>query len=90
MTRPKTMLSGAATPDARAARRAANVSLNVALLDEAKALGINVSRACEHGLAQRIAEERGKQWLTENRDAIAASNDYVERHGVPLGRFRQF
>ncbi len=71
-------------------KRATNVSLNTALLDEAKALGINVSRACERGLERQIAEERGKRWLMENRDAIAASNDYVERHGVPLARYRRF
>ncbi|HEY5209364.1 MAG TPA: type II toxin-antitoxin system CcdA family antitoxin [Stellaceae bacterium] len=54
------------------------------------AVAIPDARACEHRLAQRIAEELGRQWLTENRDAIAASNDYVERHSVPLASFRQF
>jgi antitoxin CcdA len=73
-----------------AAKRATNVSLDSALLEEAKALGINVSRACERGLAERIAEERASRWRTENRDAIASSNDYVERHGVPLARYRRF
>jgi antitoxin CcdA len=71
-------------------KRPTNVSLNVALLNEAKSLGINVSRACEHGLAEQIAKERGKRWLKENREAIDAYNDYVERNGVPLARFRQF
>jgi antitoxin CcdA len=85
-----TRSDAAATPESNAVKRATNVSLNSALLDKAKALGINVSRACERGLAQQISEERGKQWLKENRDAIAASNNYVERHGLPLARFRQF
>lgn len=76
--------------DSSAAKRATNVSLNSALLDEAKALGINVSRACETGLARQIEQERGRKWLEENREAIAASNSYVERNGVPLARFRQF
>lgn len=73
-----------------AGKRPTNVSLNVALLDEAKALGINVSQACERGLAQQIAKARGERWLKENREAIDAYNDYVERNGVPLARFRQF
>ncbi len=91
MARSKSVRSeAAAARETAAARRATNVSLDATLLDEAKALGINVSRACERGLAQQIAEERGKQWLEENRAAIAASNSYVERHGLPLARFRQF
>jgi antitoxin CcdA len=64
--------------------------LNAALLDEAKSLGINVSRACEQGLVEHIAKERGRLWLAENREAIAASIQYVERQGLPLARFRRF
>ena len=73
-----------------AMKRATNVSLNTTLLAEARTLDINISRACERGLAEQIAEERGRRWLDENRDAIKASNDFVEKHGVPLARFRQF
>lgn len=71
-------------------KRATNVSLDTQLLNEAKALGINISRACDRGLALQIAEERGKRWLKENKAAIESSNAYVEHHGVPLARFRRF
>ncbi len=27
------------------------------------------------------------QWVEESRDALASSNDYVERSGLPLERF---
>ncbi len=37
---------------------------------------------------QRTA--RRKQWLEENRDAIASFNDWVERHDLPLAEFRRF
>jgi Post-segregation antitoxin CcdA len=37
-------------------KRATTVSLNSDLLEQAKILGINVSRACERGLAEQIAE----------------------------------
>ncbi len=74
----------------RARKRATNVSLDVRLLDEAKALGVNISRACDRGLALQIAEERGKRWLKENKAAIESSNDYVERHGLPLAPHRRF
>jgi antitoxin CcdA len=73
-----------------APKQPTNVSLNKRLLREAKALGINVSRAAERGLALQIAEARAKAWKTENRAAIRAANDYIEKHGLPLARYRQF
>ncbi|HEV8015885.1 MAG TPA: type II toxin-antitoxin system CcdA family antitoxin [Stellaceae bacterium] len=71
-------------------KRATNVSLDAHLLSEAKELGVNISRACDRGLALQIAEERGKRWLKENKAAIESSNAYVERHGLPLARHRRF
>lgn len=71
-------------------KRATNVSLDAVLLGEAKALGVNISRACDRGLALQIAEERGKRWLKENKTALESSNAYVERHGLPLARHRRF
>jgi antitoxin CcdA len=73
-----------------AARRATNVSLDPALLDEARRLGINVSRACERGLTLDIAQARAEVWLAENKDALASSNAFVERNGLPLARYRRF
>lgn len=73
-----------------APKRPTNVSLNARLLEEAKSLGINVSRAAERGLALHIAEARAKKWKTENRKAIEASNAYVAKHGLPLARYRRY
>jgi antitoxin CcdA len=73
-----------------APKRATNVSLSPDLLDEARQLGVNISAACERGLAMQIAERRAEQWLAENGEAIAGSNAHVEKHGVPLARYRQF
>ena len=74
----------------QATRRATNVTLPADLLDQARALGLNVSHACETGLKAEIAKHGAAQWLAENRDALMSSNDYVERHGLPLVEFRQF
>ncbi len=76
--------------DASAPKRATNVSLNSDLLEQAKTLGINVSRACERGLIEQIAELRAKRWLEENREAIESSNAYVEEHGLPLAKNRPY
>jgi len=71
-------------------RRAANVTLPEPLIQEAKALGINLSQACEKGLAASVSEARAAAWLRENRAALDAWNDDVEANGIPLSEFRQF
>ena len=71
-------------------RRATNVTLPEGLLRDARALGINLSQACEAGLSAAVAEARRDRWLEENRDAIEAWNAYVAERDVPLAAFRQF
>jgi antitoxin CcdA len=75
---------------ASAPRRATNVTLPEPLLREARELGINISQACERGLATAVAETRAERWKLENRAAMDAWNEHVERHGVPLAAFCQF
>ncbi|MDO9368759.1 MAG: type II toxin-antitoxin system CcdA family antitoxin [Sphingopyxis sp.] len=71
-------------------KKATNVSLSAELVDEAKRLEINVSEACQSGLAAEVKKAREAAWKEENRDAIEASNEYVRKHGLPLARYRQF
>lgn len=71
-------------------RKPANLSLDGALLKEAKALGINVSRSAEAGIAQAVREHKREQWLRKNAAALESSNKFVEENGLPLARHRQF
>ena len=71
-------------------KKPTNVSLSAELVDEAKRLEINVSEACQSGLAAEVKKAREAAWKEENRDAIEASNEYVRKHGLPLARYRQF
>jgi antitoxin CcdA len=71
-------------------RRATNVTISKELLDEARELKVNISQAAEQGLAQANAEKRSTFWLEENRSALDSSNQYVERHGLPLAEYRKF
>lgn len=73
-----------------AGRKATNVSIDADLLDQARELDINISRACEQGLVKQISKAREERWLAENAKAIASSNEWVERNGLPLARYRQF
>ena len=71
-------------------RRATNVYLPHSMVEDARRFGISISAACEQGLRAAVREARAREWLAENSDAIACSNDYVEKHGLPLARYRQF
>lgn len=74
----------------RATKRATNVSLDESLLSEAKALRINVSQAAEAGVVRAVAEKRAELWVAENRKAFECWNAYVEKDGLPLGKYRNF
>ena len=85
------MIRPALNPSPASARkRATNVSLRESLLEEAKALGVNVSSACESGLEAKVRESRANRWLEENQTALESSNRFVETKGLPLRRHRQF
>lgn len=71
-------------------RKPTNLSLDADLVADARSLGINLSRACEDALRKEVAVERGRRWKEENAAGIAASNAYVEKHGLPLEKYRQF
>ena len=70
-------------------RKATNLSLDPELVQEAQALGINVSRAAEAGLCEAVRRTRAEAWQRENAGAIESSNAWVEAHGLPLERYRQ-
>ena len=71
-------------------RKPTNLSLDRGLLDEARTLDVNLSRAAEQGLRAAVKAAKEARWLIENTEALESSNAYVEQHGLPLARFRQF
>lgn len=71
-------------------RKSTNITLRVDLVEEAKALGVNLSQAAEIGVADAVARKRAEKWLAENREALDSSNAFAEQHGLPLARHRNF
>lgn len=69
-------------------RQPTSLPLDPVLLDEARALGVNVSRAVETGLQEAI--HAAEEWKRENAEAIASSNAWVKANGLPLAKYRQF
>lgn len=72
------------------ARKATNLSIDARLMERARALEVNVSRAAEAGIAAAVAAERERLWKMENRSALDAWSDWAERNGLPLSRHRGF
>lgn len=71
-------------------RRSTNVSLDADLVNEAKALGLNLSQACEKGLIHELKAARERRWIEENRTAIEATNRWVAENGLPFAARRAF
>ncbi|PWN57260.1 type II toxin-antitoxin system CcdA family antitoxin [Abyssibacter profundi] len=74
----------------KSVRKPTNLSLDSALLKEAKSLGINVSRSAEAGIAEAVKRHKRQKWLKENAGALASSNAYVDANGLPLAQHRRF
>jgi len=69
-------------------RKLTSLSLDQALLDEARSLGVDLGRAAEIGLREAVLG--AKAWLRENAEALESHNAWIEANGLPLERYRQF
>ncbi|MBE3636855.1 type II toxin-antitoxin system CcdA family antitoxin [Mangrovicoccus algicola] len=74
----------------RTLRKSTSMTLDRGVLEEARALGINLSQAAEAGLRAAIRTERARHWQAQNAGAVADFNAMIEDGGVPLSEFRKF
>ena len=65
-------------------RKRTNLTVREDVLAEARALGLNTSRAAEAGIEAAIRDEKGRRWVEENREAIEAHNRRIAREGTLL------
>jgi antitoxin CcdA len=56
------------------------------LLEEARRLKVETG----HRSVEEVRQAVRAAWIEENRAAIEASNAWVEKHGLPLAKYRQF
>ncbi|MCW2306908.1 type II toxin-antitoxin system CcdA family antitoxin [Rhodobium gokarnense] len=71
-------------------KRAANLSIDAALLDEAKGLGITLSQVLESALRDEVRKVRVERWQAENRAAFDSYAEAIERDGVFSDGIRGF
>lgn len=74
--------SETARPPRIASRRAVNLSVPGTLVDEARALGINLSETLEAALHTRLRAARESALREELRPAIDAFNEDFDRNGL--------
>ena len=71
-------------------KKPTNLSVRSDLLEQARALDINLSAEFEKHIAEVIRQRRAEQWLKDNREAIEAYNRHIERDGIWSDGLRTF
>ena len=71
-------------------KRAINLTLNAKLLDMARELGMNISQTVDILLAEEVRKRYWERWNDENKEAITAYNERVEREGLVMQKYRTF
>ena len=72
-------------------RRSTKVTLDSDLIEEARSMDIDLSRAAEAGIARAVAGKKAaQQFAEEYADVVRSNNEYVAKHGLPLRKYRSF
>ena len=73
-----------------ASKKAVNLTIDAALLREARERDINLSATLERALSDALRQRRREHWLAENKPAIAAYNEQLDAHGAFADTLRSF
>jgi antitoxin CcdA len=73
-----------------ATKRPINPSLNAQVLDQARALGMNLSATVDALLAVEVRRRYRARWNQDDLAAIAHYHARIAREGLPLARYRSF
>lgn len=67
-----------------------NLTLDADVAEAARDLGLNMSRLAEAAISEAAKLERNRLWREENKEAIAAYAQELERDGLALADYRTF
>lgn len=68
----------------RSRKKSTNISLDAALVEEARMFNINLSATLNSALEEVVKAQRQARWRQENKSAITAMNQFTEEHAIPL------
>ena len=66
----------------RMSKAAVNLSISAVTLREARTAKLNLSQFLEQGLQEHLKRRRAEKWTEENREAIKAYNERIQREGL--------
>lgn len=69
-------------PTAAIPKRVINVSIRSDLLAAAREAGLNLSATLERALTEELAVAQRAKWREENRQAIQAYNEHIQKDGA--------
>lgn len=67
-----------------------NLTLDANVAEEARTLGLNMSRLAEAAITEAAKAERNRLWRENNQAGLAAYEAEIARDGLPLAEFRSF
>lgn len=71
-------------------KRPINLSLNSAVLDLAREMGLNISQVVDELLLAEVEKRYRERWQEENAEAIAQYNARIEREGTFSQRIQRW
>ena len=71
-------------------KRTTKLTIDPILLDEVKALGINLSSTLEASLRIAVRQRKAEHWLEENRVTLDNYDSWIAQNGLPLETERLF
>lgn len=71
-------------------RKSTSLSLDSDLIERAKSVGVNLSRAAEAGIETRVRQAEAERWKQENKAAFEAYNNRIDEEGLPLEKLRSW
>jgi antitoxin CcdA len=71
-------------------KKSTNLSLNSAVLELARELGMNISQTVDALLAKEVERRYWEQWQEQNKDAIEQYNERIRRDGIWGAKYRTF
>lgn len=58
--------------------------------EEARALGLDPVLIAAQAVEEAVRAEKARRWQEENRAAMDAWNEWTDRNGLPLAKYRMF
>jgi antitoxin CcdA len=76
--------------DINAPKKSTNLSVNSDLLKRSKILKVNLSATLEQALNEKLKAIESEKWKAENKNAMAAYNQFIEENGCFSDEYRDF